>query len=107
MAFEYTYSTMSAAKRGAVRAKLTNPIFTKTDEGKVFVTEQKLVASPKQNKRRTVSSIDSPVAVFRELFTANFGKIKRGELIKLAVEHGVAKNTAATHYQTWSKKIAK
>lgn len=107
MAFEFVYSSMSAAKRGAVRAKLVNPIYTKMEDGKIRLMEQEEVKKVVVSKRRkTVSNVDSPVAMFRELFKANFGKMKRGELIKLAVEKGIAKNTAATHYQ-WLAKAAK
>lgn len=105
MAFEFVYSSMSAAKRGAVRAKLSNPVFTKLDGGKIQLSEHEIVKLVSK-RRSKVSNVESPVAVFRELFKINFGKMTRGELIKLAIEKGIAKNTAATHYQ-WLTKSSK
>jgi crotonobetainyl-CoA:carnitine CoA-transferase CaiB-like acyl-CoA transferase len=90
------YSSMSSAKRGALRAQFANPVFTKTADGKIAVME----AAKKRGRVATIStSAKPPVAAFREMFQANFGKVARGELIKLAVSNGIAKNTAATFYQ--------
>ena len=89
------YSSMGSAKRGAVRAGLKNPVFEKTADGKVKVSE--FVAAVATAPAFTNG--EGPVAVFKALFEANFGKVKRSELIAKAVEFGVSKNTAATYYQ--------
>jgi hypothetical protein len=79
---------MSSAKRGALRANMKNPIFVKTADGKVSVTEK--IAE-------TLST--GPVAMFRKIFDESFGKLRRSEVIAKAVEAGISKNTAATYYQ--------
>jgi hypothetical protein len=53
----------------------------------------------------TVSKIESPVAAFRELFQANHGRLRRGELIELAVQKGIGRNTAATYYQKLNSEV--
>jgi hypothetical protein len=98
---EKIYSSMSSAKRGAVRAKIANPVFTKRADGKVVVSEAIVKAVVK--RRTTASNIESPVSIFRTLFAEKFGKVKRSELIAEAVARGVGKNTAATYYQKLSK----
>ncbi len=90
------YSSMSSAKRGAERKGVKNPVFEKTADGKVKVSE--FVAAVAATAPAFTNG-DGPVAVFKALFEANFGKVKRSELIAKAVEFGVSKNTAATYYQ--------
>jgi len=98
--FEKTYTSMSSAKRGAVRAGLVQPIFIKRDDGKILVT---LAAKAKTKKASLVSSsIVSPVAEFRQIFLANYGLLRRKDVIDLAVKQGVSRGTAATYYQKLS-----
>lgn len=92
--FEKIYSSMSSAKRGAVRAKLSAPVFTKRSDGKVVLTEQR-----NKTTRVLKSTVDSPVAEFRTIFSEKYGKVARKEIIQAAISRGVAKNTAATYYQ--------
>jgi hypothetical protein len=124
-----TYSSLSSAKRGAARANLVNATFDKLDNGRYAIVMPSAAAqvaapsletasaelatkvakakAPKAEKapkgpkapRNTVSAIESPVAKFREIFEANFGTLGRSEIIKLAVEAGVGKNTATSFYQ--------
>lgn len=100
MATEKLYSSMSSAKRGALRAGVTNPVFTKLDNGKIALTEAVI---KKIKRSRTASTTEDPVKVFRALFAENFGKMKRGKLIAEAISRGVNKHTAATYYQKLSK----
>lgn len=83
------YSSMSSAKRGAMRAGMKTPKFTKLVDGRVEVTE-----TAKARK-----SDNGPVAIFRAIFKAEFGKLRRSEVIAKAIEAGISKNTAATYYQ--------
>ena len=90
------YTTLASAKKGAQRANIPNPTFSKNAEGKIVVH----MATDKPSARRsTVSKIGSPVDAFRKIFDAHYGKLRRSEVIDKAVEAGVAKNTAATYYQ--------
>lgn len=88
------YSSMASAKRGADRAKMTNPEFEKLADGRVSVRE--FVAKVAE---AAVAEAEGPVAKFRKIFDAGFGKMKRSEVIAKAVEAGISKNTAATYYQ--------
>lgn len=98
---EKIYSSMSSAKRGAERAKIANPVFTKRADGKIALSEAIVKAAT--NKRRTsASNVESPVTIFRALFAEKYGKLKRSEIIAAAVERGIGKNTAATYYQKLS-----
>lgn len=83
------YGSMSSAKRGAERAKIANPVFTKLDDGKIALTEA--IAAKAEGT--------GPVATFREIFTRLYGTVKRSDVIAEAVAKGISKNTAATYYQ--------
>lgn len=85
---------MSSAKRGAVRAKLSSPTFTKRSDGKIVLTEQRSKLT-----RVLKSSVESPVAKFRTIFSDKYGKVARKDVIQAAISNGIAKNTAATYYQ--------
>lgn len=98
---EKIYSSMSSAKRGAIRANIINPVFTKRPDGKIVLTEAAIKAAVK--RRTTASKVESPVSMFKNLFAEKFGKVKRSELIAEAVARGIGKNTAATYYQKLSK----
>lgn len=100
MTVEKIYTSMSSAKRGALRANIVNPVFTKRPDGKIVLTEAVIKAAAK--RRTTASTTESPVSIFRALFAEKYGKIKRSELIAEAVARGVGKNTAATYYQKLS-----
>lgn len=95
--FEKIYSSMSSAKRGVVRAGLQTPVYTKQVDGKILVTVAKAVNNT--STRATVSTVSSPVAKFREIFSKNYGTVRRKDLIALAVKGGVSRGTAATYYQ--------
>lgn len=99
---EKIYASMSSAKRGAVRANIVNPVFTKRPDGMVVLTEA-VVKAAAVKRRTTASNIESPVSMFKSLFAEKYGKLKRSELIAEAVARGVGKNTAATYYQKLSK----
>ena len=47
----------------------------------------------------TVSTINSPVDKFREIFQKHAAKLKRAEILEMAENAGIARNTAATYYQ--------
>lgn len=98
---EKIYSSMSSAKRGAIRANIINPVFTKRPDGKIVLTEAAIKTAVK--RRTTASKVESPVSMFKNLFAEKFGKVKRSELIAEAVARGIGKNTAATYYQKLSK----
>lgn len=100
MTFEKIYSSMSSAKRGALRAGFANPVFTKLDNGKIAIAEAMI---KKAKRSRTASTAEDPVKIFRSLFAENFGKVKRSALIAEAIARGVNKHTAATYYQKLSK----
>lgn len=97
---EKIYSSMSSAKRGAERAKIANPVFTKRADGKIALSEAIVKAATK--RRTSASNVESPVTIFRALFAEKYGKLKRSEIIAAAVERGIGKNTAATYYQKLS-----
>ena len=94
MAFEKTYTTMSSAKRGAIRAGLKSPTYTKTAEGRIVVTEGVVKAM-----RKRTSTVESPVDVFRNIFAAKYGEFTRKQIIDYAHQRGVSRGTAATYYQ--------
>ena len=101
--FEKIYSSMSSAKRGAVRAGLQSPVFVKRENGKVIVT----VGNQVKVVSQISSTVASPVAKFREIFSQNYNKARRKEVIELAVKQGIARGTATTYYQKLASAASK
>jgi hypothetical protein len=100
--FDKTYTTMASAKRAARKAQLSNPVYIEIEGGKVRVTE---APTSSGGARTRVSSVDAPVAAFRELFDSMYGDVSRAQLLNKAAEQGIAKNTAATYYYKFSKAL--
>jgi len=86
-----TYTSLASAKRGAVRGNIVNPIFETLEDGRIAVKFE--VEAPAE----TVSTV-GPIAKYRELFAANYGKLSWSDMIKAAMAVGIKENTAKTYY---------
>jgi hypothetical protein len=94
MTAEKIYTTMSSAKRGAMRAKIVNPVFTKREDGRIVVSEAlvkeivKKARTPRENSTMTIIK-----AILAET------GMKRSQVIAAAVAKGIPLNTARSYYQ--------
>lgn len=102
------YATEATALKNAERSGFKKPIVTEHKNGKFSVKESPLY----QADARKRSKCGNPVKTVWDL-CFNHPEAKRRDIVTMAIEMGVSKNTAATQYQYWrsaelsSKKGAK
>lgn len=92
-----TYATASTAIRGGKRAGLKNPVAKKQADGRFIVGE----GSPLYDASlRAMSKVKNPVKLVWDL-CFDHPQAKRRDILAMAIEMGVSKNTASTQYQYW------
>ena len=80
------YANRSGATRRAKQLGIKDPIITVRADGRVALFKQERVVK------------GGPVETFRQIFTENYGDKSWSEIIAMAEEAGVNKNTAKTYY---------
>lgn len=93
-----TYSTAATAIRGGQRAGMKDPRAIKKEGGRWAVVDG---ASPLFDaSKRVMSKVKNPVKLVWDL-CFDHPTAKRKDILALAIEAGVSKNTAAAQYQYW------
>ena len=92
---EKIYTTMSSAKRGAVRAKISNPVFNKLADGRISVSE----AVMQEVKKVRAAKTGTNMQILKDLIAKKRGTMGRSMVIAEAVALGISFNTARSYYQ--------
>lgn len=93
-----TYTTKATAVRGARRKQIKNVAIVETKTGRFEIQDRD---RPIYNHaKRKKSSVTSPVAMVWDICCNNTGA-KRKDIIDMAVNAGIAINTAKSQYQAW------
>lgn len=92
---EKIYTTMSSAKRGAIRAKISNPVFNKLADGRISVSEAVMEEVKKVRKTKTGTTME----IIKDLVAKKGGTMGRSMVIAEAVALGVSYHTARSYYQ--------
>jgi len=95
-----TYSSKATAIRGAKRAGVKSTTVSQLSNGRWIVGEP---LSPLYNAElRVKSEVKSPCALVWELCFKH-PTAKRRDVVSMAIEAGVSRNTAQSNYQAWRK----
>lgn len=93
-----TYATAATAIRGGKRKGMKDPRAVPHDDGRFTVMDG---SSPLFDAtKRVMSKVKNPVKLVWDL-CFDHPQAKRKDILAMAIEAGVSRNTAATQYQYW------
>lgn len=95
---QVVYSSKSTAARAAKRRGLKKPEYIDLPDGRVAVREKGTALY--DASQRIKSEVKNPVKLVWDL-CFDHPKAKRRDIVDMAIEKGVAVNTARTQYQAW------
>lgn len=98
-----TYSSAATAIRGGKRKGMKDPRAVAHADGRFTVVDG--VSPLYDATKRVMSKVKKPVRLVWDL-CFDHPKAKRRDIIAMAIEAGVSKNTAATQYQYWRQANA-
>lgn len=101
---EKTMANIYANKAGAVKAakrrNIKNPEYVELPDGRVAV--RKKGSALHDASQRIKSEVKNPVKLVWDLCFEH-RKLKRRDIVNMAIEKGVSMNTAKSQYQYWRK----
>lgn len=95
-----TYANKKGATKAAKRKGIKKPEYIELPDGRVAVREKGVALH--DASQRIKSEVKNPVKLVWDLCFEH-RKLKRRDIVNMAIEKGVSMNTAKSQYQYWRK----